>query len=311
MTTNQWLSKINDGVPFGDLIIPGTHNSANDKMDFRFRTSNKLIQFAADTRILRGPIKRYGICQNQPLSTQLANGIRYFDIRVTKWKGVYYASHTFSTGIKLIEILDMFHEFLRENPREFLVLNMVPDWENRDRCHPAQIYKTWTSHEIFDRDFYNDFFTVGRPIKYHRGKIIWIQRRGEFKNHWFNKQKVRDLDDLISNGVHDHRLSILNYALTASSDEIMINILAVLIPILYTIFWVSSFWWAAYNVSGWIVFSGVVVTVIGALVHFLYRPSLKVMNESLPPKVYNDFNIQTTDFYTNEWLQNVIDKNLG
>src|SRR3954469_3963096 len=108
---NNWMSSINDGALLSDLTIPGTHESA--------------------TYGLSG----IGKCQNDNVTQQLNNGVRYLDLRCQ------YEGHSGATslsmhhgilwcGMYLDDILSQIYTFLQANPSETVVVQIKEENSN-------------------------------------------------------------------------------------------------------------------------------------------------------------------------------------
>jgi hypothetical protein len=56
------------------------------------------------------------------LSDQLCAGIRYFDLRIVKTKGVFKFTHTLQSYTDIFTLLSPVHEFMRQHTGEVLIL---------------------------------------------------------------------------------------------------------------------------------------------------------------------------------------------
>jgi hypothetical protein len=84
------------------------------------------------------PIIVANLTVNQKLTVyqQLNAGVRYLDLRISKFNGQYYCSHRYICN-KLDTILAQINKFVGENPGEFVIINYKPDWENRETIPDA------------------------------------------------------------------------------------------------------------------------------------------------------------------------------
>ncbi|GAB5553287.1 MAG: hypothetical protein Sapg2KO_28780 [Saprospiraceae bacterium] len=106
--TKGWMSKLPGTTKLSDVSLPGTHNAA----------------------------ARYGgvapECQSWTIKEQLNAGIRYFDIRVSRFgnnllifHGDFYQKQTFDTAVDgNPAVFDEFKNFLDANPGETIVLKI-------------------------------------------------------------------------------------------------------------------------------------------------------------------------------------------
>lgn len=108
------LSRLNDDVYLSTVNLAGTHDSAT--------------AFVAMEKMCR--------CQKLTVSQQLSAGIRLFDIRLYRKGGEFYLCHAIADCFEDEEktkkltfdtLLDLFYSFLRDNPRETLVLSIKQD----------------------------------------------------------------------------------------------------------------------------------------------------------------------------------------
>jgi len=108
------ISRLNDDVYLSTVNLAGTHDSAT--------------AYVAMEKMCR--------CQKLTVREQLSAGIRLFDIRLYKKGGEFYLCHAIADCFEDEEktkklsfdtLIEMFYTFLRENPREALVLSIKQD----------------------------------------------------------------------------------------------------------------------------------------------------------------------------------------
>ena len=94
---SNWMNSVNDLTLIKNMNIPGTH----------------------DTMATRSIGDLAGKCQSLTLDEQLKIGIRYFDLR----PGYMYIYHgNYSTIYTLDYVLNLFSNFLKKYPSEFLIV---------------------------------------------------------------------------------------------------------------------------------------------------------------------------------------------
>ncbi len=153
------ISRLNDDVYLSTVNLAGTHDSAT--------------AYVAMEKMCR--------CQKLTVREQLSAGIRLFDIRLYKKGGEFYLCHAIADCFEDEEktkklsfdtLIEMFYTFLRDNPRETLVLSIKQD------------------RGIQNKGFFTAFYEkyiVGNECKWYlenrnphlsecRGKIVMMRR---------------------------------------------------------------------------------------------------------------------------------------
>lgn len=103
---NDWMSKLDPNKKLRDVVIPGTHNSASS-------TISKWSLFSG-----------VAACQNLTVRQQLNAGARYLDVRVCGHKNDIVTCHGIVKGGKLAGIVEEVNEFLCDNPKEFVTVEV-------------------------------------------------------------------------------------------------------------------------------------------------------------------------------------------
>ena len=108
------LSRLNDDVYLSTVNLAGTHDSAT--------------AYVAMEKMSR--------CQSLTIKEQLSIGVRLFDIRLNRKGGDFFLIHSLADCFEDEEktkkltfdtLIELFYTFLRENPRETLVLSIKQD----------------------------------------------------------------------------------------------------------------------------------------------------------------------------------------
>ena len=116
----DWLKNINNNVRVLDLLIPGTHNSCSYKLNPNTRELSIVLQIAYYI-FPKSFIRNWVCCQELSIIEQLSIGVRFFDIRVSKFNEEVYTSHTYAC-VPLKDILNDIVNFLEQHPSEFIMI---------------------------------------------------------------------------------------------------------------------------------------------------------------------------------------------
>ncbi len=120
------LGEHNPTLPINNIFIPGSHDSAADKLEDKIGVNQGIPQKLELFRpIIRTIIKKWARTQNTTVQQQLEDGIRYLDLRV-QWresKKAFYLLHSLY-GPPLQKILDEISLFLHEHPKEVLIIQI-------------------------------------------------------------------------------------------------------------------------------------------------------------------------------------------
>lgn len=115
--TKNWMSRIADQVTFRQLTMPGSHDAGvyNDPTDPANKPACRNIGISLSL----------GVCHSLSIYNQARAGVRYFDIRISKYDtNQWRASHDFLGngvwGANSHKILDDMTQFLDENPSEVI-----------------------------------------------------------------------------------------------------------------------------------------------------------------------------------------------
>ena len=119
---NNWMSEIYDDAKISWLSIPGTHDST------AFNVKNSMFA-------IHGLIEKGGTTQSMNIESQLAAGVRAFDLRY-KWEnGKFYLYHgenkyackcrdSNGSHLDLETVFKKFQTFLKAHPNEFILANI-------------------------------------------------------------------------------------------------------------------------------------------------------------------------------------------
>ena len=115
MRRENWMSYFQN-KSIHELVIPGSHDSL--AYDFKILGPNE----SGMPRIANLFIKLWAKCQSKTIYEQLLMGIRYFDIRITKYNGEYYTIHSL-IAIPVNQILHDILLFIDTFPTEKIILD--------------------------------------------------------------------------------------------------------------------------------------------------------------------------------------------
>jgi hypothetical protein len=134
MSGASWMVDMSKDLaekPLNQVILPGSHDSATYKLESTFAKGqelsaklNKLKKIAVGYA-LTSIAKSWGTAQDRTIYQQLNDGIRYLDLRVTYRddKKQFYMVHGLF-GPPLANVLSQITRFMREHPREILVIQV-------------------------------------------------------------------------------------------------------------------------------------------------------------------------------------------
>ena len=115
MRRENWMSYFQN-KSIHELVIPGSHDSF--AYDFKILGPNE----SGMPRIANLFIKLWAKCQSKTIYEQLLMGIRYFDIRITKYNGGYYTIHSL-IAIPVSQIIHDILLFIDTFPTEKIILD--------------------------------------------------------------------------------------------------------------------------------------------------------------------------------------------
>lgn len=129
----RWM-KAHPHKSFCELVIPGTHNSYSDTIDWSSNLKTKYtsrLHFLYRLPCLPCLISPWVKCQDLSIYDQLKIGVRYFDLRLSIGDdGTVVASHTF-TCRTLASVLDDFARFFDEfGETEVVYIRAKYDYKN-------------------------------------------------------------------------------------------------------------------------------------------------------------------------------------
>lgn len=255
--SETWISDLGLEVRrFGDLHVPGTHNSAigdvdaSDPLQSSLRRYRWLLYFPFVSMV----IAAWTQCQSLGVREQLDAGVRYLDIRVAVKDGTVYVAHTMR-GRPLHAVLDEVASFYDQNgtDNEVCVIHIKRDAENdelfRDQESARKLVRdTIADHRVseiltrVERPFEKSLRAVANPQPAARPRstpvILLMEdmlyaddgpgyRAPRYQNKWFNTNNPDELrthvsERLLLADVHTPAtLSVLQNILTPTASAIV------------------------------------------------------------------------------------------
>lgn len=161
------LSRLSDDIYLSEVNIAGTHDSATAYV----------------------AMENQARCQDKTIAGQLTMGIRFLDIRLTKKGDEFYLVHSladcFSDKEKTErmtfgEVLDICKDFLRDNPKETLILSVKQD---------RGIINRWFFPPFYDKYIRGDessWYLENRvpTLDECRGKLVLMRRCRVWKSFY-------------------------------------------------------------------------------------------------------------------------------
>ena len=148
----NWMGDLGDDIsstPLTELTIPGAHDAGTYTLDDTASDDgNASACWGVDDTVCAS----YMQAQDRDITTQLDEGIRYFDLRVCSDGGLYVICHGFE-GAFLVQVLAQVQAWVREHPHELVILDfnhnykVDPDYE-ADIIHGSLTYADGSSMAI-------------------------------------------------------------------------------------------------------------------------------------------------------------------
>lgn len=209
---SDWQSNLSDDTPVSHLSIPGTHNS----------TAFNIYQVSF--------IKDRAECQSENIESQLASGIRAFDLRYKYeynkfylYHGSYACNDSDNGQFTLNKVFDKLATYLKAHPNEFVIVNLQKESGNYNSTALTQLKNEYGIYTNFSHN---------TKVKDIRGKIVdasgYMQSASGIYNTWNTtvNGKVSDLKNVFSAapsvsknyvGLIDQKVTYTNIAFQTSA----------------------------------------------------------------------------------------------
>lgn len=137
----EWMDKLDlDKVKVKDVVWPGTHDSATNKIGIRFVS------------------RPFAQCQSLSIYKQLVHGVRVFDIRVEKDCRV---CHGILRSYKVECVINDIKRFLSETKSEFILLEIRTEYAHED---PPNFDK-WLIEQLGDYLIHQDVHVFDKTLR--------------------------------------------------------------------------------------------------------------------------------------------------
>ena len=247
---NIWitdLAKNNHNLTLNNLILPGTHNSACNKLN---------LDNGYNLPVISHIIENWTLNQDSSCYTQLVNGVRMFDLDISYIDNKFYTSHTFIIS-ELEELIDELKKYNNEHGDIYVLKFICRDNINNNNVDQLAniINNNFKDKIILPENYPNVLNTpISNFINEKKNMIIYM----EFHNHNFfnngiylysswtndneisksilNNEKVLNRMNELKN-CNSNILNDLNWTLTPTYGEVI-----------YGIFCFCDY----YNVKSWI-----------------------------------------------------------
>lgn len=136
---DTWMADLANSIndkAINNILLPGTHDSGSyQNFDFTILQTTTDTIFTYLNMVIGLPcvqtsINNWSICQTMSIYTQLMNGIRTLDMRVSFdiTTNVFYITHTYFSEQLSVVISDL-NSFLSTHPTEIVFVQITPDYE--------------------------------------------------------------------------------------------------------------------------------------------------------------------------------------
>src|SRR3990167_6627381 len=142
---SKWMGSLKhlgiSNLSLNQIVLPGTHDSGTCNIK-----SNK--PFAPDcpkyARFFSGTMAKFSKTQKKSISTQLNDGIRYFDIRLCILQGetTPYICHNL-VSVDVYSVFDEIVNFSKQNPEEIIIVDINHFYAFTPRNHELLIDKIY------------------------------------------------------------------------------------------------------------------------------------------------------------------------
>ena len=219
MRRENWMSYFQN-KSIHELVIPGSHDSF--AYDFKILGPNE----SGMPRIANLFIKLWAKCQSKTIYEQLLMGIRYFDIRITKYNGEYYTIHSL-IAIPVSQILHDILLFIDTFPTEKIILDF-----NHLYIDDVKEFEEYLKFQIGDKAVSNNndnivaaIGTLDKPL------FVFVDDDNTsffnsdiLKSFWHDTNDVNLLTTSMSEESKEGLLRITQAILTPTQSDVLLGI---------------------------------------------------------------------------------------
>ncbi len=219
MRRENWMSYFQN-KSIHELVIPGSHDSF--AYDFKILGPNE----SGMPRIANLFIKLWAKCQSKTIYEQLLMGIRYFDIRITKYNGEYYTIHSL-IAIPVGQIIHDVLLFIDTFPTEKIILDF-----NHLYIDDVKEFEEYLKFQIGDKAVSNNndnivaaIGTLDKPL------FVFVDDDNTsffnsdiLKSFWHDTNDVNLLTTSMSEESKEGLLRITQAILTPTQSDVLLGI---------------------------------------------------------------------------------------
>ena len=219
MRRENWMSYFQN-KSIHELVIPGSHDSF--AYDFKILGPNE----SGMPRIANLFIKLWAKCQSKTIYEQLLMGIRYFDIRITKYNGEYYTIHSL-IAIPVNQVLHDILLFIDTFPTEKIILDF-----NHLYIDDVKEFEEYLKFQIGDKAVSNNndnivaaIGTLDKPL------FVFVDDDNTsffnsdiLKSFWHDTNDVNLLTTSMSEESKEGLLRITQAILTPTQSDVLLGI---------------------------------------------------------------------------------------
>ena len=217
MRRENWMSYFQN-KSIHELVIPGSHDSF--AYDFKILGPNE----SGMPRIANLFIKLWAKCQSKTIYEQLLMGIRYFDIRITKYNGEYYTIHSL-IAIPVNQILHDILLFIDTFPTEKIILDF-----NHLYIDDVKEFEEYLKFQIGDKAVSNNndnivaaIGTLDKPVFVDDDNTSFFNS-DILKSFWHDTNDVNLLTTSMSEESKEGLLRITQAILTPTQTDVLLGI---------------------------------------------------------------------------------------
>ncbi len=246
---NNWITKLtnkNPDLTLNNLILPGTHNSACDKLT---------LDCGYNFPIISHIIKNWTLNQKWSVYEQLVNGVRMLDIDVSYINNKFYTSHTFIID-ELEDLIEQLKKYNDEYGDIYIIKFICRDNINNENVSELAniINNIFNTKIILPQNYPNVLNTpLSTFINSQKNMIIYM----EYQNHSFFNTKIHlysswTNDSDITNSFVNNNI-VLNQmgGLKTINSNVLMDLNWTLTPtykeVIYGTFWCCDF----YDIESW------------------------------------------------------------
>lgn len=221
MQRHNWMSNF-QYKSILDLVIPGSHDSFAYNMMITGPNTNNM------PKLFNLFINFWSKTQNKTIHEQLMMGIRYFDLRITKYNGNFYTIHSL-ISISLEDVLIPIIEFVKRYPTEKIILDF-----NHLYLEDRNEFKEYIMQRLDGLMIVNSYDNRTKMLNQLDGSIFvfmsgvsndYIALTDEISSYWHDTNKIIQLVQDIKNEPISNDLSVCQGILTPIQSDVILGII--------------------------------------------------------------------------------------